>query len=686
MAGSFKKTYRLLRPEILPRIGILVSVVVLAAISAMGQKAPLLLMRPLWDRVLFPPPIEEALVDPGIEDGAAAEADMPRSGSEPTVLVAIDRWFVGLQDSLGGAIYGDPLEAPALAELTPEERSDYHDERKWSALWAVSAILVVVAIVCAVSQYWFTWLGRWVTLRMVVDLRMRVAHHLMDLSMRYHGDRKLGDVLSRISSDVQSTLNVVQLVLRDVVQQPMLVMSSMAVAYFAAPGPTIGVLLGLPLVALPVAILGKRVRKRSRKSLTTLGASVQVLTQMFLGIRTVKSFRAEQRELQGYRDMNERYLADSMRMVRAVASIQSSTLLITHIGFAALLAFVGYFIIEKGSFSDGSQMMTFFLAISLVYSHVKRMTHAVNRVQEASGAAERLEAVLAENIDVKVRPDARGIDSVGEGIHFEDVTFAYPDAEGNALESVSLSIRAGETLALVGPSGAGKTTLFDVIARFIDPVSGAVRVDGEDLRDLSLDDWTGLYALVGQDPFLFHTSIGENIGYGKPGATEAEIEAAARAANIHEFIVGLPEGYRTLVGEEGSRLSGGQRQRITIARAILKGAPVLLLDEATSALDSESEAAVQEALDRLMKDRTVLVIAHRLSTVRNADRIAVLEKGRLVELGPHDELLRGDGVYRRLYSMQFPEEVESAEVPADATLPLFPMDDEAPGSAALTQD
>jgi ABC-type multidrug transport system fused ATPase/permease subunit len=214
-------------------------------------------------------------------------------------------------------------------------------------------------------------------------------------------------------------------------------------------------------------------------------------------------------------------------------------------------------------------------------------------------------------------------------------------------------VHPGETLALVGPSGAGKTTTVDLLARFIDVSSGRITVDGHDLRELTLGSWTGLYAMVGQVPFLFHANVRENILYGKPGASQGEVEAAARAAHIHDFIVSLPKGYDTIVGDQGARLSGGQRQRITIARAILKGAPLLLLDEATSALDSESEAEVQKALDELMKERTVIVIAHRLSTIRDADRIAVLDQGRLVELGSHTELIAKAGHYARLYAMQF---------------------------------
>jgi ABC-type multidrug transport system fused ATPase/permease subunit len=255
-------------------------------------------------------------------------------------------------------------------------------------------------------------------------------------------------------------------------------------------------------------------------------------------------------------------------------------------------------------------------------------------------------------VDVVERPEAQAITHIQRGLRFEHLSFTYPGGEAPALRELELEVRPGETLALVGPSGAGKSTLVDLVARFVDPSAGRITVDGVDLRDLKLKDWNALYAMVGQVPFLFHSTIGENIAYGKPGASQAEIEGAARAAHIHDFILTLPEGYRTNVADMGTRLSGGQRQRITIARALLKGAPLLLLDEATSALDSASEAEVQKALDELMKEKTVLVVAHRLSTIQRADRIAVLEHGRLVELGAHAELLSKNGVYARLWALQ----------------------------------
>ena len=294
----------------------------------------------------------------------------------------------------------------------------------------------------------------------------------------------------------------------------------------------------------------------------------------------------------------------------------------------------------------------FFLANAQAYTHIKRFIRAITSVEESVGASERLLELLNETPDIVEKSNASDMAEFHDKIAFRNVGFSYPAADAPAIHDLDLEIHHGETLAIVGASGSGKSTLMGLVCRFFDPTSGSIEVDGQDLRDLSLDSWMGSFSMVDQAPFLFHTSIAENLRYAKKDATDQQLFDACRAAQIHDFILGLPEGYETNVADAGARLSGGQRQRITIARALLKGSPILLLDEATSSLDTESERGVQEALDTLMAGRTVIVIAHRLSTIQNADRIAVLENGRLAELGTHAELQEKGGAYARALELQ----------------------------------
>ncbi len=618
MNTSIRSTWALLRPHLASRLWIAVLVVLLGVLSSIGPPAILALFIPVFELVLFP--------------GEKVEGTGGRGKEWITDL------FTGFRDQLLATQGG------TSTELSEDSRI--------AALVAVCTVAVVLAILTAATQFAFTCVSRWFALRLVVDLRMRLARHLVGLSMRYHQQRSFGDLLSRISADVNTLLQTVQQVLREFVQEPAQMLWALGFAFIVAPELALWMFVAIPLLVVPIAYFSRRIRKRSKRSLATLGSSVQSLTQMFQGIRTVKAYRAEEREVEGFRAVNEDYLKHSMRMVKAIALTNAWTAMFSVAGLALLLLPVGWLTIRGGLATSAGVLVFFFMTMSRVYTHVKGMTKAYTQVQESLGASERLQEILDEPADVVEAPDPIRIASLDGGVRFEHVWFSYRDETEPALRDIDLELRSGERVALVGPSGAGKSTLADLLCRFIDPTDGAIVVGGHDLRDVSRDDWCSLVAHVDQVPFLFHTSIAENILYGRPGATRAEIEAAAKDANIHDFIASLPEGYDTNVADAGGRLSGGQRQRIVIARALLRNAPLLILDEATSALDSESEAAVQKALDRLMENRTVVVIAHRLSTIRDADRIAVLEEGRLVELGSHDELVEKAGTYARLHAIQ----------------------------------
>ena len=641
--------FRLLAPYAKPFVGALALVFVLNGLGALLQQGTYLLLQPTWTLLFADDPADQVDLDLAREVLTEAQAQNPEDAQLAQALEALapptappaepDDALDQARGWLNDQLLGDP------GELTPE--------RRLQLLGVVAIVISIMAVIAALAQYLAAILSARVGHGMIVALRQDLAGHLMKLSLGFHGRRRFGDLLSRISADVGQTLTVINLFLRDLVQEPLMAITAMGWAFFVAPEATLVVLLGTPLLVIPVGLILKKVKKRSTKSLTKLGASMQVLTQMLQGIRTVKAYRAEDRELARFKQANDQYVHEAVRLAKVTAISSAWTILYTHAGLGMIVVLVGWLAVSGGVQRDPGEMLTFFMLISRSYASIKRTTRALGQVAQSEGAADRLRDLFDEPIDIIEEAGAQTVDGLGGGLVLRDLTFTYPGSDKPALKNFNLTIPAGETLALVGPSGCGKSTLVDLVARFLDPDEGSIEVgDGLDLRKISLDSWTKQYAMVTQVPFLFHTTVGANICYGREEASQTEVDAAAEAAGIADFVRDLPEGFETNVEDAGARLSGGQCQRITIARAFLRGAPLLLLDEATSALDSESERLVQQALNRLMMNHTVLVVAHRLSTVRRADRIAVLDEGELKELGTHEELLAKGGLYSRLWNLQ----------------------------------
>ncbi|MFN3486204.1 MAG: ABC transporter ATP-binding protein [Planctomycetota bacterium] len=516
----------------------------------------------------------------------------------------------------------------------------------------VAGLAIGLSAVMFVFGYLRDTMTNWLTNRVVADLRNDVAEHLAYLPLRFHYDRKSGDLVSRTTNDVAVAEAAANFYFDDAIVHPVMILWALAAAFYTNWMLALGALLFFPFYVVVLARVGRRMRKARKKSLEYLGDMTGTMIQTFGGIKIVKAFNTEGEQVREFRRHNENYFQKLMASLRRKAVGENMNQLFMGLALAVVLV-VGHELLELGRITPG-QLAFFGLAVAMINSSVRELSKSYNRLVEASAGCERVFEILDQPRESE---HATGQELGGRvsSVEFRNVTFAYDGVP--VLRDVNFRARPGEVLAVVGRSGAGKTTLVDLLCRFYDPQEGAVFVNGIDVRRVRRSSLLSRVAVVTQETFLFHATIGENIRYGRRDATPAEVEAAARAAYIHDFIASLEGGYDTPVGERGAKLSGGQRQRIAIARAILRDPDILVLDEATSALDAESEQAVQAALQNLLRSdhRITFVIAHRLSTVKGADRILVLDEGRLVEEGTHEALLARGGVYAGLYRSQLSE-------------------------------
>lgn len=538
-------------------------------------------------------------------------------------------------------------------------------ERRFDLIPFVVGGILLTALTSGFLAYGQSYLMSVVGQNVIYHLRNTLYRHIQNLSFSFFDNRRTGELMSRVTNDVQSLQQLITSGVLEIFVDLFTFLVIISVLFWIDWQLTLLLLFTFPLMIITTRLFGRRIRSAYKEVQMRIAGVNEHLQDTIASIRLVKSFANEDYEVKRFSERNRENMEANVKAVRLWATFFPTIDVMNHLGTVIILGF-GARQVMMGRLSVGT-LVAFIAYLQQLHRPVRRFSRIMNVIQQAAASAERIFEILDTRPDVYEKPGAIELPPLSDKIEYKGVTFSY-DKRKPAVQDVNLTIKAGMTVAFVGPSGAGKTTLINLLARFYDTDAGTITIDGHDVRDVTLASLRGQMGIVSQEITLLHGTVRENIAYGKPDATDEEIEKAARAANAHEFIMTFPKGYDTPIGERGVRLSGGQRQRIAIARALLKDPRILILDEATSQLDSESEHLIQEALARLFVGRTNLVIAHRLSTIQNADLIVVMDKGRVVEQGTHEELLARGGRYAALHAAQFKEDEGDAEEAADGEL------------------
>jgi len=516
----------------------------------------------------------------------------------------------------------------------------------------VCSLIPFIFVLRSLCDYLNSYYMAWVALRVLADIRCKLYTHILQQSLEFFNRERSGNLISRVANDTRMAQTALTSISSDLIKQPLTIISAFAVLIHLDWKFTVVSLFLFPVCMIPIVYYGKRVRRQGRLEEEKVGSMMSILQESFAGIRVIKAFAREEREAKHFETLSTEQFRSGVRVRKAIEIVSPMVEAVAAIGVGLALFYVWYTHLSAAKF------LALLAGIFMLYDPVKKLSRIHLVVQQCFNATHNIFEILNRKPSIQDRPDAAEISGSTGAIQFGNVTFRYRPGLPAALRGFDLRIEPGQYYALVGPSGAGKSTIFSLLLRFYEPEGGVIKLDGRDINTIKQSSLREQIGMVSQETFLFHDSILNNIRYGRLNATEEEAIEAAKQAYAHDFIMLQPNGYETVIGDKGCLLSGGQQQRVSIARALLKNAPVLLLDEAMSALDSEAEREIQAALDRLSEGRTVIAIAHRLSTVLKADQIVVMDRGEIREMGTHKELLEISTIYRKLYDLQFNVQAE----------------------------